>query len=481
MNARYPRLLTAIVATVLPLLFAGARFSPTQAQPLRASAPAHTARTLPRHAARQSIASRGNAPAATVFPATMSEDFEGVWPSAGWTLQDFGTSGGEYLFGQRNCKPQNGSYAAWAGGGGANGSALACGDDYANDIYSTATYGPFDLTNATRSMLTFGFTGASEQNADWLIVAASIDDYYYCGGAYSGDYTAGYFQGTLDLNDLNCSGQPPTMLGHDNVTIAFMFISDYSVTDIGFNVDDIALTTDQNAPPTATDTPADTPTTTPTDTPTTTPTGPTDTPTNTPTGPTDTPTDTPTTTPTDTPTTTPTTTPVAPALNLTVRRIDPSQAVQTANGSVPLVAGRPAIVRATVNVQNSSEAVLGVTARLHGARNGVELPNSPLSPFNNGGSMVAPLAPNPENFGDTLNFQLPADWTTGGPLVVWAEVNPDRTVSEGTYTDNRSADLTLNFVSVPTLQVMLIPIAYQPNGTGPIMRPDLTQNNQGLT
>ena len=61
-------------------------------------------------------------------------------------------SGGEYLFGRRDCKPQSGSYAGWAGGGGVDGSSLACGANYPNDIYSVATYGPFDLTNAASSV-----------------------------------------------------------------------------------------------------------------------------------------------------------------------------------------------------------------------------------------------------------------------------------------------------------------------------------------
>ncbi|KPV51211.1 hypothetical protein SE17_22510, partial [Kouleothrix aurantiaca] len=209
-----------------------------------------------------------------------------------------------------------------------------------------------------------------------------------------------------------------------------------------------------------------------------TPTGPTDTPTD---DPTNTPTDVPTNAPTNIPTSTPTDIPAPPALNLTVGRIDTSQAVQTNDNSVPLIAGRPAIVRVSVGVQNSTEPVLGVTGRLHGVRNGVELPNSPLTPFNNGGSIVAPLSQNRENFGSTLNFQIPADWTAGGRLVLWAEVNPNRTIGEGNFNDNRSPDQTINFVSVPTLQIMLVPIAYQPNGAGPIMRPDLTQNNQGLT
>jgi hypothetical protein len=493
MSLRYLRLLAATLVTGLLIVLSSTYFAVTQAQTLEGDSLANSARTLPHRPARITLRAPAIGPATAVFPATISEDFEGTWPADGWTLQDFGTSGGEYLLGQRDCNPESGSYAGWTVGGGADGANLSCGDNYPENVYSVATYGPFDLTNAVSSTVTYSFTGASELDVDVLFVGVSLNGSDYCGVTYSGDYSDGYVQGSIDLGDLNCSGLPPSMLGDANVTLAVSFSSNDYVNKVGFTIDNLALTTTENAPTateTATETPTETPssTPTPTDTPTDMPTStPTDTSTNTPTDtPTATPTDTPTSTPTptDTPTSTPTSTPTevpATSLNLTVAGLDPSQAVQTASQSVPLVAGRPLIVRVTVNVQNSSQPVLGVTAQLHGMRNGVELANSPLSPFNIGGSFAAPLAPNRESFGDTLNFEAPADWTNGGPLVLWAEVNPSRSVGESTYSDNRSADLTLNFVNVPTLQIMLVPIAYQPNGQGPVMRPDLTSNNQGLT
>ncbi|KPV48268.1 hypothetical protein SE17_38985, partial [Kouleothrix aurantiaca] len=241
----------------------------TQAQPQRVFAPANVARTRPAGKPRTTVSAQSGALAANVA-ANMSETFEGAWPSAGWTLQDYGTSGGEYLFGKRDCNPQSGSFAGWGGGGGANGSGLACDAKYADNVYTLATYGPFDLTNAASSVLTFSFTGASEKDYDTLFVATSIDDYYYCGGSYSGDYSAGYVRGTLDLSDLSCPGQPSTMLGRTNVTVAFFFISDDSFNDIGFTVDNIALASRQNAP-TPTNTRTSTPTSQPTDTPTDTP------------------------------------------------------------------------------------------------------------------------------------------------------------------------------------------------------------------
>ena len=212
MKLRYPRRLAITLVALLVIVFSGLYLAPIKAQTLRATPVAQTARTLPHRTTRTMATSPGIAPAAA-FPATMTEKFEGAWPAPGWSLQDFGTSGGEYLFGKRNCQPLSGSYAAWAGGGGASGASLACGDDYANNVYSIATYGPFDLTDAASSVLSYSFRGASERGSDELFVAASIDDYYYWGNSYSGDYSSAYAQGTLDLSDLHCSGVPSSLLG----------------------------------------------------------------------------------------------------------------------------------------------------------------------------------------------------------------------------------------------------------------------------
>ena len=55
-----------------------------------------------------------------LVPATMSEGFEGTWPSDGWEIFDQSdTDGGEYLLGKRDCHPHSGSYAGLCVGGGA--------------------------------------------------------------------------------------------------------------------------------------------------------------------------------------------------------------------------------------------------------------------------------------------------------------------------------------------------------------------------
>lgn len=501
MRVRLLGLPAAVLVALLPILVSGALLGPTlvKAQKVQQGRhPAQFARTLPRSPSRARPQVAGAATQAATFPANFNEGFEGAWPSAGWTLQDFGNSGGEYLLGKRGCNPLQGAFAGWTVGGGANGSNLSCNANYPDNVYSVAVYGPFDLTNMVSSVLTYNFIGSSEANYDQLFVGASIDGNYYCGNYQSGALNDAYHQDSVDLSNLQCSGVPSSLLGQTSVTIAVMFISDESNNDIGFTIDNLRLVS-QGAAATSTPTirstntptirPTNTPTSIPTDTPvgtaTNTPVGqPTNTPTSIPTDtPTDTPTSIPTDTPTDTPTQLPTSTPTTPAtnLNLTVSQIETTQAVQTGQNNVPLIAGRPVVVRVSVGVQNSATAVLNVTGRLHGVRNGVEITGSPLSPFNARDSIVAQLSPNRANFDDTLNFQLPIDWTTGGPITLWAEVNPNHTIDEATFADNRSADLPVNFRTVPTLQIMLVPIAYQPGGQGTILRPDLTQNNQGLS
>jgi len=197
-----------------------------------------------------------------------------------------------------------------------------------------------------------------------------------------------------------------------------------------------------------------------------------------------TPTKTPTKIPTPTLTPTPTKTPTPPpatGLNLTVSNIEVSQAIQTLNNSVPLVANRPTIARVYINVQNGTNSIPNVTARLRASRNGVELSGSPLTPFNPNGIMSAPMSINRENWLHTLNFQLPSSWTSAGQILLWAEVNPNRTVTEGNYNDNRSQNYTLTFGDIPPLEIVLIPVAYQRNGQGPVYRPSLNGgNNMGL-
>jgi hypothetical protein len=144
MNRQHLRLLVVALGAVLLVVFSRVFVPLTQAQARQGDALANSARTLSHRPARALASS----PVVTEFPATMVQDFEGAWPAGGWTIQDFGTSGGEYLLGKRDCNPESGSYAGWTVGGGVDGTNLPCDANYPNDVYSIAVYGPFDLTNA---------------------------------------------------------------------------------------------------------------------------------------------------------------------------------------------------------------------------------------------------------------------------------------------------------------------------------------------
>jgi subtilisin family serine protease len=163
--------------------------------------------------------------------------------------------------------------------------------------------------------------------------------------------------------------------------------------------------------------------------------------------------------------------------DLGIRAVEVSQAVQRPFGDVPLVADRPVVVRVNVEVGWGARPVPGVNGRLHAMRNGQPLPGSPLAPFNPGGVMTVPPAPNPLSMADTLNFLFPAAWTAAGTIDAWIELNPDRGVPETDYGNNRSGDLSLSFKPVPPLELVLVPVEYQPGGVGPVFRPNLTNGN----
>jgi len=209
-----------------------------------------------------------------LVPATMSEDFEGTWPSDGWELSDRSEmDGGEYLWGKRDCHPHSGSYAGLCVGGGAQGNALACEADYPSNAETWAVYGPFSLAGVSSATLTFYLYGESEWDADcvydYLYVGGSSDGENFQGGELCGDGTEGpdgqgYTRFPFDLD---------TWLGQGQVWVAFLFVSDGSLEYNGFTIDDVSINVSTGpTTPTTTDTPGPTATSTETSAPGPTPT-----------------------------------------------------------------------------------------------------------------------------------------------------------------------------------------------------------------
>jgi hypothetical protein len=166
----------------------------------------------------------------------MSEDFEGVFPSALWHI---GREGDPYLWGQRYCNPHGGVYSMWAGGGGSLGSQIPCTGMYTTSYVTTLSYGPFDLSGCTDVRVNFAhwsWLGAG----DWLGVGYSIDGgkvwhlvsingdaVSVCGGWCEESFNKGRW--TISL-----CGQP-------NVYLLFRFSSDAEGVSYGTFVDDVSL------------------------------------------------------------------------------------------------------------------------------------------------------------------------------------------------------------------------------------------------
>jgi hypothetical protein len=140
-------------------------------------------------------------------------------------------------------------------------------------------------------------------------------------------------------------------------------------------------------------------------------------------------------------------------VDLAITGIEVTQSIQTQQNDVPLIAGRPTVVRVYAR-NNRAVPVNNVVLTLAATRDGVPLDPSPLR--------VGPWAvfPQPErgDFSTSFNVLIPLAWTVGD-LVLTVTVNESDN-SLDPLPGNDTASLSLHFVSVPPLDVMLVPITY---------------------
>ena len=188
-------------------------------------------------------------PTATTQPAgwvtILQDGFEGPFPGPWSVVDNNGPAGGDYRWGKRDCKAHEGTYSVWGGGGGAEGSSLACGANYVNNVDTWLVYGPFDLSDATAARMVYSFwiTTQSEYlfGGDYLAVGASVNGQAFYSTYWSGAQATlcgGWCTRTLDLADVRQFG---SMVGLPQVWVAFQFYSDSSTTNVGVFVDDVTL------------------------------------------------------------------------------------------------------------------------------------------------------------------------------------------------------------------------------------------------
>ncbi|MBM4412999.1 MAG: hypothetical protein FJ040_06075 [Chloroflexi bacterium] len=131
----------------------------------------------------------------------------------------------------------------------------------------------------------------------------------------------------------------------------------------------------------------------------------------------------------------------AGTLSFPANPIEVTQAIQTVDNLVPLVAKKDTVVRVTVK---SSAPTIPAVVYLSAKRGGVTLAGSPLSII-----MTAKNSPNRHNLEDTANFLLPDAWTTAGTVTLRASVAK----VAGSVLASTSTSVQFNTRDVPTYWV----------------------------
>ncbi len=161
----------------------------------------------------------------------MSENFEGDWPTAGWSAFDAnGDYGGELFWDEDDFRPHGGDQSAWPAGGGADARDPAT-SNYAEFQDSWMVYGPFDLSGYSAAALDFYWCMQAEGGYDNFYYGASHD------GVNFGLATVMTWDTPWTHQDVDLS----SYAGDASVWIAFRFTSDGSVSFKGPFVDDIFL------------------------------------------------------------------------------------------------------------------------------------------------------------------------------------------------------------------------------------------------
>ena len=144
--------------------------------------------------------------------------------------------------------------------------------------------------------------------------------------------------------------------------------------------------------------------------------------------------------------------------DLSIRAVEVTQGIQNENNQMPLVAERRTLARAYLS---SVLNVGGAQGTLHGYRNGIELPGSPLAAATdiqgqtNGGDRV--------NLNDSFLFDLPPAWTLEGGLTLDAEVDPNHLIHE-TNENNNSFQTLVVFNPRKAIKVTSVPLHLHPDG-----------------
>jgi hypothetical protein len=147
--------------------------------------------------------------------------------------------------------------------------------------------------------------------------------------------------------------------------------------------------------------------------------------------------------------------------DLVLSGIEVTQAIQDMQNSVPLVAGRPAILRIYTRVIGTMMPAANVKIQVTATRGGNRLSASPHLL-----STTIPLDSSRAELNSTINIPLPADWLSGD-VDLTVRLDPDNLIQEDDTTNNAITQ-RLKFNPVPPLKIKIVPIRYQDRVTNSI-------------
>jgi hypothetical protein len=170
-----------------------------------------------------------------------------------------------------------------------------------------------------------------------------------------------------------------------------------------------------------------------------------------------------------------------------LRALEVNQVVQDWSNSVPLIAGKPTIVRAFVQPVDPDDDGLGFQGQLRGYQSGSELSGSPLQTLNQDGIGVLRTNVTTDETRSgfaSVNFQLPKSWAQQGVLTLKFET-PGMILLCGPPDDpgGTAGDCTLNLVFAPSpnLPVKFVRVRYTELTTGLEFQPTEQMVDQMVT
>ena len=172
-----------------------------------------------------------------------------------------------------------------------------------------------------------------------------------------------------------------------------------------------------------------------------------------------------------------------PKQNMWITGMEVTQAIQTADNKVGLVAGKRTFVR--LHVRSDTSPVSGVSAYLYRTNAAGVVLGAPLAPVNPGGKnlslrylMTVSNTPDRDSIYESFLFELPWDVLTGTQYY-YAVLNPNQYPLEPNFADNRwpaAGSQTLVFKTSPRLETVIVQFGYTWNNQNwyPSLKNDIT-------